>query len=357
MKVCWISNIPSPYKVDFMNLLGKEVELTCLFEHHQEVGRDESWYKDSFNSFKAVFLEKGLNFRVLNQMAKENDILLNSDYSNPICMLATELFKLHKKKVIIQADGGLVIPRGIVDKVISITMKRADAYLSSGVETNKYFAYYGVDTNKCHLYPISSLSNEDIEKHALLVKNKALYKKELFTEEFVLLSVGQQIPRKGYDVLAKAVINLPKNIGLYIVGGKPEENVKQIVDDNNLSNVHFIDFMSKDELSKYYAGSDVFVLPTRYDIWGLVINEAMSFGLPIISTDHCVAAMEMVNQFDNGVICPIEDSDSLSKAILKLYQEKELSDKMSNASLEGNKNYSIELMVKSYVELFHELMK
>lgn len=353
MKVCWITNIPSPYKVDMMNLLGKEVELTVLFETHTEKGRETSWYKDNFVNFKGIHLQ-GVDLKLLRKMAKENDVLINSDYSNPVCIIATELFKLAKKKVVLQADGGLVIPRGLMDKVISVVMKRADLFLSSGEETNKYFEYYGVDSNKCRIYPFSSLSENDLLKHKCMLADKQEYKK-LFKESFVLLSVGQQIPRKGYDVLVKAMVNVAKEVGLYIVGGKAEENVQAFVDEHQLDNIHFIDFMSKEELEKYYAGADVFVLPTRYDIWGLVVNEAMSFGLPVISTDHCVAAVEMNNQFNNGIICPIEDSDSLADAIMKLYNDRELCEVMGNASLNGNKNYSIEKMVVGYLAALKEV--
>ena len=50
----------------------------------------------------------------------------------------------------------------------------------------------------------------------------------------------------------------------------------------------------------YYQAADMLVFPTREDIWGLVINEAMANGLPTVSTDKCVAALEMIKQGENG---------------------------------------------------------
>ena len=72
------------------------------------------------------------------------------------------------------------------------------------------------------------------------------------------------------------------------------------ISEHQLTNVFFFDFMNKELLFKYYQISDLFVLPTREDIWGLVINEAMANGLPIITTDKCVAGKELIN--DNGYI-------------------------------------------------------
>ena len=352
MKVCWITNIPSPYKVDFMNLLGKEVELTVLFETHTEEGRDNSWYKEEYDNFKAIYVE-GFDIGLLNRMAKENDVLINSDYSKPLCILATELFHMHGKKVLIQADGGLAVPRGLVDSVISFFMKRADGYLSSGKETNKYFGYYGVPENKCFTYPFTSLTESDLKNNREMRSDKELYKNKLYSEPFALLSVGQPIPRKGYDVLVKAMEGLPTDIGLYIVGGKPEDSVKELASGN--AHIHFVDFMSKSELAEYYAGADLFVLPTRYDIWGLVINEAMSFGLPFVSTDGCVAAMEMNNLYDNGIICKIESVNELHDAILSLYNDRALLESKGKASMEASKNYSLEKMVEGYMKAINEI--
>ena len=76
-------------------------------------------------------------------------------------------------------------------------------------------------------------------------------------------------------------------------------------------------FKTKEQLADYYAAADVFVLPTREDIWGLVVNEAFAFGLPVITSDNCGAGMEMITQGVNGFIFPNEDADALRDMIVK----------------------------------------
>ena len=118
-----------------------------------------------------------------------------------------------------------------------------------------------------------------------------------------------------------------------------------------ITNVHFIDFMPKKELADYYRAADIFVLPTREDIWGLVINEAMAYGLPVVTTEKCVAGVEMVCEGHNGYIVPVENTDALKKAIVKAFHIS------GEAVLNTAKKYSIENMAKSHMRMFELTLK
>ena len=353
-KVCWISNTPSPYKVAFMNLLGEKTELLCLFEKHSESDRESSWYDYESKNFKAVYLEHGNTRREIRKAALEYDLLINSDYSNPICMYASWVFRRKHKKVCIHADGGLAIPRGLVDKVISFVMKKADFYLSSGLEVNKYFAYYGIPEEKIRLYRFADMNQAELQKASEMAQDKQKYRKACeYTEDVIFLYVGQQIPRKGIDILVQAAKDLPENIGIWIIGGKPEEHVSAYVQEHGLSHVHFLPFMSKYELYEYYAGADVFVLPTRYDIWGLVVNEAMAFGLPVISTTRCVAALEFSRKFANTILTEPEDVQALHQAILDLAENPAKCSELGRRSIEGIREYSLEQMCEDFANALY----
>ena len=63
-----------------------------------------------------------------------------------------------------------------------------------------------------------------------------------------------------------------ESYAICLVGGKITEEYKQIVENFNIRNLYCLDFMSKEDLKKLYAVSDIFVLPTRGDVWGLVVN-------------------------------------------------------------------------------------
>lgn len=355
LKVCWISNIPSPYKTAVMNLIGEKIHLTALYEKQGESDREDSWYDRSFENFTGIYLTKENYKQVIRDEAEKCDCLINSDYSNPWAMYAVEQFRRRKKTVFLQADGGLAIPRGPMDFVISHVMKRCGRYISPGTETDKYFAYYKISGDKIDHYRFSCMTEDEIKKASGMIQHKAAYReKNGITEPFVILSVGQQIPRKGYDILMQALNGIEEKIGVYIIGGEPEEHVLSYVKEHEMDYVHFIPFMDKEHLSEYYAVSDVFVLPTRYDIWGLVINEAMAYGLPIISTDKCVAAMEFQNLCENALIVPAEDPDTLRSAIQILLKNPDMAEEFGKKSLDKIREYTLENMRDDLISILEQ---
>ncbi len=103
--------------------------------------------------------------------------------------------------------------------------------------------------------------------------------------------------------------------------------------------------------------ADLFVLPTREDVWGLVINEAMANGLPVISTDKCIACVELVKNGVNGYIVPVNDSNKLTQSIIEAMNEIENSNRMSVESLNRIRDYTIEKMAQCHYEYFSSMRK
>ena len=164
-------------------------------------------------------------------------------------------------------------------------------------------------------------------------------------ESKVILSIGQFIQRKGFDWMIKAYKDLIlKDIGIYIIGGEPTKEYINLKEKYHLTNLHFIEFQNKNTILKWYKLADLFVLPTREDIWGLVINEAISQGLPIITTNKCVAGLELVKNGNNGFLVNVEGYDDLLNKTKYIFFNEENRYQMSLSSLEIIKKYSIENM-------------
>lgn len=364
MKVLFLTNIPSPYRVDFFNEFGKYCDLTVTFEGKKATDRDNKWKADNVYNFKAVYLngirvssDKFLCFDIIKVLNKKWDAIIIGGYSTPTSILAIEYLKLKKQKFFIEADGGFIgNDNWLKYKIKKHLISSATWWFSSGKETTKYLTYYGAKKENCFWFPFTSLKQADLEKAAELKKcNKDEIKKKLNIDEGkVLLSVGQFIPRKGFDILIEAIKKLPDDVGIYIVGGNPPTMYKKLKILYQLKNLHFVEFKVKDELAYYYASADVFVLPTREDIWGLVINEAMAFGLPIVTTNKCIAGLELVDS-KNGAIVSVNNVEALSKVVNNILNTN--AKDMGKISLERIKEYTIENMALEHIKVLRKLQK
>lgn len=117
-------------------------------------------------------------------------------------------------------------------------------------------------------------------------------------------------------------------------------------------------FIPQRHVCEYMKAADLFVLPTRYDIWGLVINEAMASGLPIITTTRCVAGVELIENGKNGYVIEPEDIGALSYAINVMAKEApNIQYAMGQYSLLKIHEYTIENMAVQYAKGVNNYIK
>ena len=231
-KILFLTNIPSPYRVAFFNELGKSCSLTVAFEGNSATDRNKNWQAENAKYFTPIALnglrlgtDKFLSFKIINLLQKTWDAIIICGYSTPTTMLAIEYLRFKQIPFYLEVDGGLIRQ----DNKLKFFFKKffisaASGWFSSGKSTTKYLVHYGAKSEKIYEYPFTSLMKKDILKQTPTVERKKELRKILcITENKVLISVGQFIHRKGYDVLLKAAANLPKDIGVYIIGDNPTE--------------------------------------------------------------------------------------------------------------------------------------
>lgn len=354
MKVLYITNSPSPYRIDFFNELGKLCDLDVTFELNpaDNKHRNAQWYNLDFKNFNAIQLHKThifgkyICFDVLKVLKKKYDVIVIGVYSTLTSMLAMSYMQRHKIKFFINSDGGFIKQdENCIQKAIKEhLMKKASYYLVSGDMTGRYCQYYGGKEKRYFKYAFSTYRKEDLPKSVISIEEKKVIREKLGidTDAIVFLSVGQFIYRKGYDILIKACMNLPPEAQIYIVGDNPTDEYKRLIENNNVSNVYFPGFKSKCDLMEYYKAADVFVLPTREDIWGLVVVEAMNIGLPVITTDRCLAGVELINDGKNGFVVQAENIELLHDCMVKNCTDTDMIREMGTVAFESMQNYTIE---------------
>jgi glycosyltransferase involved in cell wall biosynthesis len=190
--------------------------------------------------------------------------------------------------------------------------RRMDFFLVNGTESRKYLIGAGIDTSKITNI-MCSVDNSLYGSHPGTPRSASNARKQWIT-------VGSLIPRKGFKELIHAWSRQDRNFlesnQLVIVGDGSDMNQLQKLIDELLpaGSARLAGPRSPDELAVMYTESDVFVFPTLLDIWGLVVNEAMAAGLPIMCSKYAGCCTDLVDG-SNGVAVDPLDPDALARAI------------------------------------------
>ena len=291
--------------------------------------------------------ERKLNYKIFQHIQPKYDFVFATNYGYVTELAA--IFYMHWKKIpyILEIDGAIAPKRESFFKywIKKQVISNANALFSPSENTDKILCKYGANRKKIVHYPFTSLTDDDIYPDISSVTEKYTLRKELgIDSQWMVLAVGQFIPRKGFDTLLSAACTLQKEIGFVFVGGEPPKEYIEIIKQNNLSNIYFRCYQTAENLKKYYRAADVFCLPTRKDIWGLVINEAMACGLPIITTTQCEAGNELLKQ--QGILIEPENISALSEAIQSCLYNETKRIEMAQNSLKIIRRFTIKKMVE-----------
>lgn len=363
-KILWLTNIPSPYRVAFFNELGKQCSLMVLFEKASSDVRDDDWKNYSFDTFEGIILKgiaTSVNTAISLQFAKyinsyKDDIIVVGNPATPTGLLAILYMQMRNIPYVVESDGAFPSnSQSLKEWLKKRLYSKAKACFTTSKLGVDYFLKYSVKRKNIYIYPFSSVPNFYLTKKPLTKTEKKELRKNLnIVGKKIIVSVGQFVYRKGFDVLLEALCQVDTDVHTYIIGNKPTQSYIDYCKKHNLDNVHFIEFMRPEQLKLWYQAADFFVLPTREDVWGLVVNEAMACALPVITTTRCMAGLEMVENGKNGYLVEVGNSEYLAKAINKMSQMDDI-DNMALDALKKAREYTIETMAQKHVELFNIL--
>ncbi|WP_446786921.1 glycosyltransferase family 4 protein [Macellibacteroides fermentans] len=362
IKVLFTTNLPSPYRLNFFNELSKHVDLTVFF-FYQKGEDNRPWNYNSKNyQFKYKVLEEfklkriRFNPKLYSEINKEKfDFIIIGGYSLISEVLLIQYCKRKNLCYAINSDGGFINNRNIILEHFKKNLILSSKYwLSSGRKCTETLLHYGAIKANIYEYKFSSMWRNEILSEPLNNFQKELQKEKLSlsSDVKIILTVGQYINRKGIDIFLECANKLQDKKYLFLtVGQGPlKEKYIEYIQSNHLENVIIKDYMNKLELIEYFKAADLFLFPTREDIWGLVINEAISFGLPIIVSEHAGAAYDLIE--GNGLITSL-NSDEIVCSIREVLENEELANSFSKASIEIAKNYTIEAMVREHLNLIY----
>lgn len=341
------TNIPTPYQLSFFNELSKLFTLTVVYYSATESNRE--WDFNLNFDYKVILLKnnsiaKGVQKKIVDfhfswqifktvWSDKSENIIVGGSYWSPNGFFALLLSRIKGKRVAYFSEP-LFEVKGKIKYAIKWLMLRiltlsCNAIFCIGRKAAKSFEAYGVNTPKFIIpYNINSKDFINIDES----KKWEFVERYKSRGEIIVLSSGSLIERKGMDVLISAFTQIKHDDArLIIIGDGVQKAELQKVCDAD-SRIILAGFQKPDDIPYFFAIADIFAFASRYDGWAVVVNEAIAANLPVISSDHVGAAIELITSPEFGILCKSGNVEDFRNAMQTLIFNEDKRIKIKQAS-------------------------
>lgn len=370
-KLLYITNIPAPYRQKRFNTMAKifpeyGIDFEVLYMAKIEPNRQWEIPKDSYNYRYKIYrgihpsiggffahFNPGLLFRLLKN---DYDFAVVGGMASPTHWLAP-FFIPRKKFQIMSVESNLFSvtrKKGFAAWIKSVLLNTADAYQVTGQPQIDYIQFFQPKAvNKPYIH-LPNLIDDDVFTKQV---DKLREDKDLLRTEFGVLSSEQMwvIPARLIEI--KGIIPFIKSLKglegyrLFLLGdGEQRNQIEKIVEMNNLT-ITLVGFVQQEEVIKYYAAADLFVLPSFKDPSPLSPIEASAAGLPIFISKNIGNINEVLGAENGWSFEPGNESEIREQAsnILSLDREK-LEAKGWASRNQYQQNFEIEMCIKNYAQ-------
>ena len=300
----FLTNIPSFYKIRLYNEISKKTNILVVFTGISREERKKDFFSENYDfryiSLNGSLVKKIVSFFFLLRKMEYDEILIGG-WENIICLIAPFMSNKEKNSCFVESSVYESQVNGVKGWVKKMYFHRIRKVYASGIlqeQLVKKLGYNGniVFTGGCGL---------------LNYVEQPVYTEKAIVREFIY--VGRLAEEKNLELLINAFNKLP-DLHLSIVGyGYLENKLKSLAS----SNVSFIGAVENKSLSKYYSNADVLVLPSKSEPWGLVVEEALNHGLPVIISNRVGCRKTLVTDL-LGLVFNFNNIDDLISNIVKI---------------------------------------
>ena len=339
LRLAYLTNIPTPYRramVAAWAQANPDLEISTFYTDQDDQGR--GWSTPPIGSgVRENRLLPGIDVpkygklnRGIRKVVSGHDILMIGGVEQAGYLAAALWARALGKPVLLLFDG-FSPARFETETAPVLALKRLTARLSNGFFANGTIAarYLREQLRVGESKPLFDQKLSHVARPIAAARTRwqgmtpATVRQTLgmpVSDRPMLLSCGYLIPRKRIDLTIDAIaeVSSEDRPELLIVGTGPLENELAAHAKTRGVTAHFAGFHQGEALANYYFAADGLILSSSDDPWGLVINEAMDAGLPVIISDACGAAADLVHPGINGFVFKSGDATALSSAIKAL---------------------------------------
>jgi glycosyltransferase involved in cell wall biosynthesis len=367
LEVAIVTSHPIQYAAPLYAYLNRDPDLTLTVLYCSDVslrgahdagfGHAVAWDLDLLAGYDAVFLGPRAKQRSLGgfwslacpeliaELTHERyDVVWIHGQQFAAYVLAFALAKLRRLPVVTRTDthlGLAVSPlRALLRRVLLGTQYRfIDRFLAVGSANRDYYRALGVPDARIFNVPFSVDNERFSRRSALSPAERRARRARLGVQDErpVVLFASKLLPNKHPDdVLRAAAKLLAQGLSLHVVvagSGELKEALRQLASGLEIEHaVTFAGFVNQSELPGLFAACDIFALPAEQESWGLVINEVMCAGLPVVVGSGVGCVVDLVEPEVNGALCEAGNPVSLARALEPLVRDPALRRRMGEAS-------------------------
>jgi glycosyltransferase involved in cell wall biosynthesis len=321
-----VSVVPSPYQRDLFHALARRPDVRLKIYYLERSAPDSPWPEEPLQPYETILpgfwvSVAGARFHVVSQHPRldQHQFLVLNSLTSSLSQWKLR-FRSKSQKLLFWAEplraqsawlrskfqGFLTSPIIGVDAIVGIGSQAVKLYKEHWPSVPCFNVPYHCDL-------------------AQFFENRATF--QGLKEEVRFLFCGQLISRKGVDVLLQAfdrLVHKAYPVRLLLVGRRAElDQMLTMVSTEAKDRISYQGFFDPKRLSDIYSQAHVFVLPSRYDGWGVVVNQALGAGLPVICTDAVGAGYDLVNEGINGYRVTAGDAEELTSRMENLIVQRE----------------------------------
>lgn len=294
---------------------------------------------------------------VIGQILREDyEVVWLHGYHAITFLLAAATQNVRRRPLLISEIATLLNPRPIhiraAKRILFETLFRTAQGLYSGEQNRQWFTSLGFDERRLSFVPncVDNARFRQEAEHYAPMRERLKRDLGITSSGPVILMVGRLTAKKQPLFLLDAFCQVRKEAPCTLVfagSGPLEGDLRREVDASRVPDVVVTGFLNQSQISRAYACADVLVLPSLYDeTWGLVCNEGMSCGLPVVVTDKVGAANDLVRDGANGFVVSADEPGELSDRLRLLVLDAPLRQRFGSVARKSVERFSYEIATR-----------